>query len=439
MKAISFLTNNKFKTLKMRKLIIFLGILFVLYSCEKEPIIFEDKGTLPIVKLTIDEKYLWSPDSGLYVIGINGIGNECSFPANFNQKWEFPAHIEYEENSEVQFSHNVGFRIKGNCSRGNAMKSLGIYWRTKYGNENLQYNMFQNSLTTTYNRLFLRSSGNDFGETHLKDASITMIFKDYANVDYQNYKPSVLYLNEEYWGIHNIRDMITPHHFQNTYGVNKDEVDLLEGSELNPIADDGTPDGFNYDVIRFIKNNDLSVQNNYEVLCDRIEIESFIDYIIINSYIAKTDWPCGNAKWWKAKNSLDHEKWRWVVYDADYSFNLKNTNNVWIGDLYGEAFGYGCNGGFFIFNNLIKNTEFKDLFLNRYLFFIETVFEKNRVKNIIKTNQNRIEAEYTNHQKKWNTYSINRWNNAIEEMIEFNNKRNDKMKEVIKQLQNETN
>lgn len=70
----------------MRNLIVFLGILFVLYSCEEEPIIFEDKGTLPIIRLTIDEKYLWSPDSGLYVIGINGIGNECSFPANYNQK-----------------------------------------------------------------------------------------------------------------------------------------------------------------------------------------------------------------------------------------------------------------------------------------------------------------------------------------------------------------
>ena len=160
-------------------------LLLVISACKKDDVIdLDDSGTLPVIRLIIDEEYLWSPDSGLYIL------------PNCFEKWEFPAIIEYLENGHIIFRENVGFRIKGNASRGQSMKSFGIYWRNKYGNKMLEYHIFDNISTSSFKRLFLRNSGNDFGETHIKDASISMIYKDYANVEYQEYKPSVLYLNE---------------------------------------------------------------------------------------------------------------------------------------------------------------------------------------------------------------------------------------------------
>lgn len=401
--------------------------LTILVTCKKDYTLLNDTGTLPVIKLTIDEEYLWSPDSGLYIM------------PNYFEKWEFPAHIKYLENGQEIFSDDVGFRLKGNASRGNSMKSFGIYWRKEYGNKNLEYQMFPDIPITKFKRLFLRNSGNDFGETHIKDASISMIYKDYANVEYQEYKPCVVYLNNEYWGIYNIREMITPHHFKYHFGIDEDEMDLLEGSELGPKADDGSTDDFLNDVIAYIKENDLSNNSNYDAISNLIDIDSYMDYIIINTYIGNADWPLGNAKWWRDRSSTNYLKWRWVVFDTDWSFKSDNIDKIWIGDLYGNHYNERQNEGFYIFNNLLKNSVFKDIFLERYLFFLDTVFEKSRVKNIITANKNRIEQEYVNHQLKWNTLNPRQWERSIDEMIEFNNERNDKLKRLIKTLQNENN
>ena len=43
-------------------------------------------------------------------------------------------------------------------------------------------------------------------------------------------------------------------------------------------------------------------------------------------------------------------------------------------------------GSFYIFNKLIKNTNFKEKFLNRYLYIIEDVFNKFRVESLMGRN-----------------------------------------------------
>jgi len=400
---------------------VIIGLIYINYSCNKTKL--SDEGTLPVINLTIDDKYLWSIDSGLYI------------ETNYREKWEFPAEIQYFENNVQIFRDKVGFRIKGNASRGSSMKSFGIYWKKKYGPSNFNYKMFPDIPVNQYKRLFLRNSGNDFGETHIKDGSITMIFKDFANVDYQSYKPSVLYLNNSYWGIYNIREMLTRHYFESHYNVNGDAVDLLYGSELHPRADDGMVDDFVQDVIKFINENDLSITANFDILKSRIDVDSYMDYVIINTYIANTDWPIGNSKWWRDKTSISNTKWRWIVYDTDWSLKGEgNIEKVWIGELFSNHERKDREDGLYLFNKMIKNKEFIDEFLDRYLFFINTVFEDKRVENIINNNKNRIKTEYDNHQKKWNTLSMYQWGNDIDEMIEFNRKRNVVMKKIITKL-----
>ena len=82
--------------------------LIIFISCEDESIVLiEDTGTLPIVCISIDEQHLWSPDSGLYLIGSNG-KEMCGLIANYNQKWEFPASIKLIEHGEQLFDEKVG-------------------------------------------------------------------------------------------------------------------------------------------------------------------------------------------------------------------------------------------------------------------------------------------------------------------------------------------
>lgn len=424
------------------KFILLFFCTIILISCEEEDALIRYDHKLPVVEIEIDDYYLWSPDSGLYVIGSNGISTICNsnFLANYNQKWEFPALMRYIPQGEdlPVFEEQVGFRIKGRCSRGKAMKSIGLYWRNEYGNSKLEYPLFPGAGTDHFKRLLLRNSGNDFGLTQLKDAAVIEIFKDYARVDYQAYRPSILYLNGEYWGIHNIREMITPHHFRFNYHVDDNMVDLLEGSPMDPEVDDGSSEAFLQEVIEYIKNNDLADMQNYEVISDRIDIGNFIDYIIIETYVGNRDWPVTNSRWWRENRANGQfNKWRWIAYDHDVAFNSKYVKYVWIGDLYGEAYKSEKNAGFFIFNNLILNEVFKQEFLSRYLFFIETVFDPDRVERIVMEMKEDLQEEYPKHQKKWHSLSKWQWESSIEEIISVNRKRNEILKEIIYALSEE--
>ena len=48
------------------------------------------------------------------------------------------------------------------------------------------------------------------------------------DVDVQAYRPAVLFLNGKYWGIHNIREKINEHYIAENFGVDPNEVNLLE-------------------------------------------------------------------------------------------------------------------------------------------------------------------------------------------------------------------
>ena len=407
---------------------ILLASLFFLLSCKKEPIIsIKDTGTLPKIEITIDEYYLWSPDSGLYVVG--------DHLPNWAQSWEHPGKMKYIENNYTLFEEDLGIRVKGNRSRGWAMKSFGFYFRNEYGNSKLQYPVFAENSLNSYKRLVARNSGNDCGITQIHDISMVSIVRGHVNFEFQEYNQCVVYLNDVYWGIYNLREMITKHYFESHFGFPKENIDLLEGSELNPIADDGNTDNYLNTVINFIDNNDLSLQDNYNHIKSIIDIDSYIDYIIVNTYICNRDWPHNNIKWWKDRTT-SFSKWRWVMYDTDMSFFLDRVETVWIGDLIGDP--YPDEGSFYIFNKLIKNNEFKDVFLNRYLYVIESVFNKVRVESLILNNKNRIDAEYDNFHIKWpGTNNKSEWSKAISDLIKFNNTRYDIMKNVIETLKND--
>ncbi len=59
--------------------------------------------SLPVIKITIDEKYLWSEDSRLFVV-------------DHPVLWEFPSQVMYIEEGDTIFDNALGLRLKGNYS-----------------------------------------------------------------------------------------------------------------------------------------------------------------------------------------------------------------------------------------------------------------------------------------------------------------------------------
>ena len=70
----------------------------------------------------------------------------------------------------------------------------------------IDYQLLENKAITRYSRNVLRNGGDDWEETLLRDPMTQSLVNGMMKCGYMAYAPSALFLNGEYWGIHNIRE-----------------------------------------------------------------------------------------------------------------------------------------------------------------------------------------------------------------------------------------
>ena len=104
---------------------------------------------------------------------------------------------------------------------------MRIGFDKKYGTGQLNYKLFTNDDITNFNSFLLRNSGNDWDKTMFRDAFMQALMKN-TNVDIQDYRPSIVFINGEYWGIHNIRERFDEYYLANKYRLSPDSVTILE-------------------------------------------------------------------------------------------------------------------------------------------------------------------------------------------------------------------
>ena len=157
--------------------------------------------SLPVVKISIDEKYLWSKDSGLFVVDQLVL-------------WEFPSQVMYIDRGDTIFDHALGLRIKGNHSINLPNRSMGLYWREEYGKKKINYAFFENYDLNTFKRLKLRNGGTDADQLLTKDAVLSKLIGELRNIEIANSRTVEVFINDQYWGLYNLRELIKPRHFQ---------------------------------------------------------------------------------------------------------------------------------------------------------------------------------------------------------------------------------
>ena len=377
---------------------------------------------LPIISLTTDPSNFWDWETGIYVMGSNASSDYPYFGANFWEDWEKPIYIEFfESDGTLGFAQDAGVKIFGGWSRGQAQKSLAIFARSSYGSNTIDYQIFPDKDINEFRSIVLRNSGNDWysGEnwssnSMFRDGMQTGLMQD-SGLDIQEYRPAVVYINGEYWGIHNIREKVNEDFLaSNNPGVDPDELDELDaGGE----AIEGDNQDY-LDMINFIENNSLNNQINYEFIENQIDIDNFIDYNVAQIYYANTDWPGNNLKLWRP-HSFDG-KWKWILYDTDFGFGLVE----WVGHNT-LSFALEPNGpgwpnppwSTFLLRNLMQNNEFKIKFINHFCYYLNTRFKANNVSNHISDIVDHITPEMPNHISRWGG-TFNEWNNQHVSVIE---------------------
>ena len=391
-------------------------------SVESGTYLFEEErpSNFPIIFLTTDPDNFFDNDSGIYAMGDNASDNFPHFGANFWEDWERPIHFEILENDNSRYSANGGVKIFGGWSRGQSQKSLSIFARSQYGPSVFEYPLFDNSNISSFESFVLRNSGNDWSSTMFRDGFITSL-ADNIDIDHQLFRPAVIYLNGEFWGIQNIREKVNEHFLASHHYIDEEHIDLLDiqGTNQENIVHGTNIDYLN--LLEYLNNNDLEdplVQNGIE---GWIDIQSFMQYQAFQIFIDNRDWPGNNIKFWR-----DHRingKWRWILYDTDFGFGIWDPNAYTYNTL---SFALSPNGpdwpnppwSTFILRKLIENTHFKNTFINIYADMLNTIFSGDHLIQNLDSIKNIVEDFIPTHREKW-PGSAQNWNYNVNNIENF--------------------
>ena len=397
---------------------------------------------LPVIQLSIDSKYLWDEQEGMYVTGANGITGFCSndIPRNWNQDWERPATVRYfEPDGSMAFQLNAGMKIGGGCSRGYALKMFNLFFREQeYGDDIVDYPLFENFDVNTFKRFKLRGSGTDYPLTMIRDATIQSLLFNQVDIDLMAYTPAVVYLNGDYWGFYGIREFFTKHYVEAHHGVSQDNIDLLKNPYYTLDVREGDANDW-LDLTDFIRTNSFTNQDNMDELETRVDINEFINYHIAQIYVVNYDWPANNVSVWRDRNN---GRWRWMLFDTDISsgfgqwspaladYDAINHATTTSGNLWpnGEA-------STLFLRKMLNNQEFKNEFTQRTCTFAQTIFAPDRTLHFIDSLSARIDSEvpqivtkFNNPPSNWVHWGDNpvggsyfAWKNHLSNFINFFN------------------
>jgi len=401
---------------------------------ETKSYLFDASATLPVVMITTDPDNLYDDQIGIYTVGTNGIDvGFCSdnMTANYWQDWERPAHITFfETDGEEKFAVEAGIKISGNCSRRNALKSLNIYLRgNTYGDGDIDYKLFPNRDFKNYKRLKLRNSGQDYRHTMLRDGTNHQMLAGVTDVEFQSYRPTLVYINGEYFGIQNFRELYSEEYFEELFDLPKDGLDFIKSPRIFKDIKNGS-DVHYQELYDYVQANDLSDTSKFNYFKTQFDIENLLDYWISMIYLSSSDWPANNLQMWRPKST--EGKWRYMYADTDVTTNIFDSNSR-----NGSAYNtlekildpsqtnrpFDNRATLFI-RKLLENQAFHDEFIQRTCSYMELVFDAQRAHTFIDASIAAINGEIDKHIQRWafdNPFLEDRddWDEKTERYTEF--------------------
>ncbi|MGB1217550.1 MAG: CotH kinase family protein, partial [Saprospiraceae bacterium] len=182
--------------------------------------------------------------------------------------------------------------------------------------------MFRNSGDDNYPAI---NDGDHEGSTHIRDEFIHQLAQDGGmKLDVRAVERVILFLNGEYWGVYGMRERPVDHDYtKEYYDQGKYDIQYLStwgNTEIEYGGQQAQDDWAN--LRNFILNNDMSVDANYQIAEDSINLTSMIDYFLVNLNVVASDWLNYNTGWWRGRDlDGDHKKWGYILWDLDASFD----------------------------------------------------------------------------------------------------------------------
>ena len=366
-------------------------------------------GELPVFSLVTEPDNFWDWETGIHVLGPNAGSAPWYIGANFWNDWEKPLHAEFfETDGEREVSMDLGTKIHGNYSRTHAQKSLRLIARGGYGGDVIRHPFFDDVATDEFKVLLLRNSGNDFLNGNCRDPLVHLASAG-TDIDDMAYRPTLVYVNGEYWGFMGIRERNDENYLANHHDVDSDRVDILE---FGGNAVEGTSAHYE-EMLSYAVQNDLADDAHFAVVASMMDTHNYAKYIAHQVWACNTDWPQNNIKFWRPQRS--DGMWRWLLYDTDFGLGYwggPHTTNS-LSRLFNPNEWYTQ-----LFVQLMDNQGFQEEFILVYTDLLNTAQSPTVLLPVVDGVEGALIQDMPNHLSQWGG-NYNTWQNHMSNIRTF--------------------
>lgn len=358
----------------------------------------ETQGSLPYISVVADPETLFGNTIGIY--SNTHEPTSANFGLNDVYKGkDAPGHIEFfAPNGSSSFRANVGIRIGGENNWVHPQKALNFAVRGKFGDDEIKYNLFPEGGIPIHKALTLRDGGDRWANEMLRDCMWPKLAHGFLNCDTADYRPSAVFINGQYYGLHDVRERWDDTWFTQKYHVPEGKVDhLLYGHITSNTVTLGVDKGDAVawlEFMDFINSADLTDPANWDFVESRIDLDSFMDFVISESYGNNIAW-FHNREFWKERKA--GAKWRWFLTDMDRTLSTGKVDGVLAEMLASED----------VLKRLKLNSGFKQRLAQRYAAHMAATFTEARVQGLMNELGNEISTtEVARHQARWAPYGM---------------------------------
>ena len=358
---------------------------------------------LPILVISTPESTIWG-ETGLYT--------------NPKSSYEHEAVMTLFEEGEAQFTVPFGLCLHGNDSRLGSKKNFQLRFRGKYGASKLSYHLFENRDIDEFNSLLLKGGSEDWGTALIRDELATSLADGATTLYTQAMKPVVVYMAGHYWGVHFLRERYSADYVADHLDVSPESADIAYSNAGYATA--GSSATY-FAAVNYVKSHDMSTNESYAYLCQRIDVTSLIDWYVCRTYMQDRD--LANIR--RFRSVEDDGKWHWMYFDLDWSFYFLSRTPV--SDILNIP-----GGDRTLILGVLDSAAGRDAFLKRYAYLMETVLNEEYINTRIDEIIAPILSEMPADRARWNR-TMSGWEANVNKLRNFPKKQKDV---VLRDIQN---
>ena len=339
----------------------------------------EGLQSIPVLSIVTDKDNFFSHENdeekgGIYIFTGPPVGDPTG------NGWTRPVNAELFGCGH-DFSVTCGIRLHGGHGRlaeKNPKHSLRLVFKKEYGEKTLKYPLFGEEEPNKFDQLVLRchfgNSWQHWMESNRQKAQYTRdIWARRIQRKMGWTSVNALYvhvfLNGMYWGLYNIAERVDDQYGKDHLGGKKEDIDVIKIEEEggNHIeASEGDLEAWEnmvetaanaYDDAYYYRLQGKDAEGNPDPSQEALlDIDNFIDYMLINQYAGNTDWDHHN--WYAIRRKGEESQgFRFLCWDSELILDNPQENVLTKNN--------GKESPTGIFNHLLENKDFTKRYMAR--------------------------------------------------------------------------